>query len=148
MGANLQGRYKLNVCLDKMTYSPGDLVNGTFSFNYDNDQSKKSSIKIKNPAVSIIIIQTESALNKFNPKTKQNTLMCQNLNINQLLDIHKNPDGMFTFQIQIPLNAQPSFEWPHSENVYASLRSIIQVEVKDVNATGSSFLVIRKIQPH
>jgi hypothetical protein len=144
MGANLQGQYKLNLCLDKMTYSPGDLVNGTFSFKYDNDLAKKSSIRIKNPAVNISIIQTESAQDKFYPKKKQSTLMTQNININQLLDIHKNPDGMFTFQIQIPLNAQPSFEWPHAENVYASLRSIIQVEIKDVNACGSSFLVIRK----
>ena len=35
MGANVQGQYKLNVNLGKMTYAPGELLTGTFSFIYD-----------------------------------------------------------------------------------------------------------------
>jgi hypothetical protein len=144
MGANVQGQYKLNVNLGKMTYAPGELLSGTFSFLYDNDKAKKKNIKIKNPAVNISIIQTETINNNSKPISKQNTLINQSMNINQLLDINKNPDGIFTFQMQVPLNAQPSFEWPHSEKINASLRSVIQVEIKDVKASGTSFLIIKK----
>jgi len=144
MGANVQAQYKLNVKLDKMTYAPGELLSGSFSFIYDNDKAKKKNIKIKNPAVNISIIQTETIKNNSKPRTKQNSLITQSMNINQLLDINKNPDGIFTFQIQVPLNAQPSFEWPHSEKINASLRSVIQVEIKDIKASGTSFLLIKK----
>ena len=144
MGANVQAQYKLNVSLDKMTYAQGELISGTFSFIYDNDKAKKKNIKIKNPAVNISIIQTETIRNNSKPISKQIALINQSMNINQLLDINKNPDGIFSFQIQVPLNAQPSFEWPHSEKIYASLRSVIQVEINDIKASGSSFLVIKK----
>ena len=60
MGANVQAEYKLNVSLDKMTYAPGELLSGNFSFIYDNDKAKKKKIKIRNPAVNISIIQTET----------------------------------------------------------------------------------------
>ena len=144
MGANVQAQYKLNVSLDKMTYAQGELISGTFSFIYDNDKAKKKNIKIKNPAVNISIIQTETIRNNSKPISKQIALINQSMNINQLLDINKNPDGIFSFQIQVTLNAQPSFEWPHSEKIYASLRSVIQVEINDIKASGSSFLVIKK----
>ena len=142
MGANVQAQYKLNVNLDKMTYAPGELLSGTFRFIYDNDKAKKKKIKIKNPAVNLSIIQTETIKHNSKQRIKQNTLINQSMNINQLLDINKNPDGIFTFQMQVPLNAQPSFEWPHSESINASLRSIIQVEIKDINASGTSFLLL------
>ena len=145
MGSNLQTVYKLKICLDKMTYAPGELINGSFSFDFGNDQVKKNNLRIKNPAVNVSIIQTETIKNNSQPKSKQNTLITQSVNVPQLLDAHKNPDGIFTFQMQVPLNALPSFEWPHTDWIYASLRSIIQVDIPDIKASGSSFLVIKKI---
>jgi len=144
MGANVQAQYKLNVNIEKMTYAPGEFLCGTFSFIYDNNKAKKKNIKIKNPLVNISIIQTETIRNNSKPRSKKIPLINQSMNINQLLDINKNPDEIFTFQIQIPFNAQPSFEWPHSEKINASLRSVVQVEINEIKASGTSFLIIKK----
>jgi len=143
MGGNIQGKYKLNVKIDKMYYSPGELINGTFAFDYSKEQAKKKNIYIKKPEVTISIIQIEE-IKGSKKLTNQNNLITHNVNIKELLKIKKNPDGIFSFQIQIPLNAQPSFEWPHSEKINASLRTIIQLEIKDVNALGNTPLIIRK----
>ena len=115
MGGNLACDYKLHVSLDKMQYSPGELVNGTFSFDFSGDPYKKKNLKIKNPAVVLSIIQTETIQERSQPKKKQNIAITQAININDLLNISKNPDAIFPFQLQIPLNAQPSFEYPHQE---------------------------------
>ena len=44
MGSNLQAVYKVKICLDKMSYAPGELINGSFSFDFGNDQEKKKKI--------------------------------------------------------------------------------------------------------
>ena len=145
MGAEIATNYKLHVTLDKMAYNPGDFINGTFCFDFGNDQFKKKNLRIKNPAVVLEIIQYETIKYRMSaPKTKQSTLTSQAINIKQLLDIHKNPDGMFTFTLQVPQNALPSFEWPHQELLNCNLRSIVQVEVKDCKAIGNCFVVIKK----
>ena len=144
MGGNLACDYKLHVSLDKMQYSPGELVNGTFSFDFSGDPYKKKNLKIKNPAVVLSIIQTETIQERSQPKKKQNIAITQAININDLLNISKNPDAIFPFQLQIPLNAQPSFEYPHQEYSNCSLRSLLQVEIKDCKAIGNSFIVIKK----
>ena len=41
MGANLITDYKLHISLDKLAYNPGEIINGTFCFDYGNDQLKK-----------------------------------------------------------------------------------------------------------
>ena len=78
------------------------------------------------------------------PKSIEKVVMSQAININQLLDINKNPDAMFSFQIQIPFNALPNFEWPYKDNINCSLRSVMRVELKGCKAEGRSFLIIRK----
>ena len=47
MGANISTDYKLRVTLDKLQYSPGDFINGTFSFDFGNDEMKKKKFKNK-----------------------------------------------------------------------------------------------------
>ena len=116
MGGNIQAQYKLNVKIEKMSYSPGELLNGTFAIDYSKGQEKKKKIHIKKPVVTITIIQTE-AIQSSKKATSQNNIISQNINIKELLKLKKNPDEIFSFQIQIPLNTQPSFEWPHSEKI-------------------------------
>ena len=144
MGANQGSEYNLRVNLDKLSYFPGEVVNGTFSFDFGGNKNKRNNIKIKNPAVVLSIVQTETMQARTIPKIYQYTLFTQAVNITQLLDIKKNPDAIFTFQIPIPNNAQPNFEWPYQDWISCSLRSLIQVEIKDCKAQGSSFLVIKK----
>ena len=47
MGANLITDYKLHISLDKLAYNPGEIINGTFCFDYGNDQLKKKKYKYK-----------------------------------------------------------------------------------------------------
>ena len=143
MGGNIQAQYKLNIKIEKLSYSPGELLNGTFAIDYSKGQEKKKKIHIKKPVVTITIIQTE-AIQSSKKATSQNNIISQNINIKELLKLKKNPDEIFSFQIQIPLNTQPSFEWPHSEKINASLRTIIQLEIKEINALGITPLIIRK----
>ena len=77
MGANLVTDYKLRVSLDKMTYSPGEIVNGTFSFDFGKDQFKKNNLKIKNPAIAVTIIQTETVQATTQPKSRATTLLSE-----------------------------------------------------------------------
>ena len=79
MGANLVTDYKLRVSLDKMTYSPGEIVNGTFSFDFGKDQFKKKNLKIKNPAIAVTIIQTETVQATTQPKSRATTLLSQGI---------------------------------------------------------------------
>ena len=140
MGGNIQAQYKINVKIEKKFYSPGEMITGTFAFDFSKEQEKKKNLKIKKPEVTMSIIQIETIKS---PKlgTNQNNLITKNLIIKEL---KKNPDGIFNFQMEIPLDAQPSFEWPHTEKINASLRTIIQLEIKEVNALGSTILFIRK----
>ena len=142
MGGNIQAQYKLKVKTDKISYSPGEMINGTFAFEYSEEQAKKKNINIKNPEVTISIFQIEAIRPK--KRTNLNNLITQNINIKELLDIKKNPDGIFNFKKEIPLDIQPSFEWPRSEKINASLRTIIQIEIKQVKALGSAYVIIRK----
>ena len=61
MGANLATEYKLRVSLDKMTYSPGEMINGTFSFDFGKDQFKKKNLCIN-------IMRGNSTKNNYNYK--------------------------------------------------------------------------------
>ena len=81
---------------------------------------------------------------RSSPKTKQTIIANQAINIKQLLNINKNPDTMIPFSLQVPLNATPSFEWPHLDYINCNVRSLVQVEIKDCKAIGTSFFVIRK----
>ena len=144
MGAITPSDYKLRVTLDKMQYNPGELINGTFCFDYQNDQYKKKNLRIKNPAVVLTIIQTETIQERSLPKNKQNVVCSQGINIQELLNINKNPDAVFPFKLQLPINIQPNFEWPHQDNVNCSIRSMFQVEIKDCKALGNAFIVIKK----
>ena len=144
MGANLTTDYKLHISLDKLAYNPGEIINGTFCFDYGNDQYKKKNISIRNPAVVLSIITYETMTIRTSPKTKQSILVTQAINIKELLDIKKNPDVIIPFSLQIPFNAMPSFEWPHMDYINCNVRSLVQVEIKDCKAIGTSFFVIRK----
>ena len=144
MGANLITDYKLRISLDKLAYNPGEIINGTFCFDFGRDQYKKQNLNIKNPAVVLSIITYETTQVRTTPKTKQSILVSQAVNIKQLLDIKKNPDAIIPFSLQIPLNAIPSFEWPQMDYINFNVRSLVQVEIKDCKAIGTSFFVIRK----
>jgi hypothetical protein len=88
MGGNIQAQYKLKVKTDKMSYYPGEMITGTFSFDYSKEQEKKKNIKIKNPEVTMSIIQTETIKNS-KQRTNQNNLITQNMKINELLKLKK-----------------------------------------------------------
>ena len=144
MGNDVKTVYKIRIGLEKMSYAPGEVINGAFSFDYQNDIVKRNRIKVNNPAVIISLVQIESIRMRTLPKTTENVVATQALNIKELLEIHKNPDAKIPFQFQIPLNVQPSFEWPKEANVNCSLRSLIKIEIKDIKAEGTGFLMIKK----
>ena len=58
MGANFNFKsdYKLIVTMDKLAYNPGEIINGTFSFDFRSDPSKKKKLNINKPNVTISII--------------------------------------------------------------------------------------------
>lgn len=144
MGAKAQSQYRLSINLDKFSYAPGEIINGTFKFIYGKDPAQKKNIKINNPAINISIIQYETINYYSRPKRKQTDFTNQSMYLKQLLNINGNPDQIFTFKIQVPFNALPGFEWPHSEKINASVRSVIKIEIKDIKASGTSFFLIHK----
>ena len=57
MGAT-NSSFILNINLPKQTFTPGEIINGTFNLNIKKDKKKK--IKIKNSEVIISLLTIES----------------------------------------------------------------------------------------
>ena len=146
MGANLNflGDYKLIVTMDKLAYNPGEIINGTISFDFGKDSSKKKKIKITKPIATISIVQIEEIRDRTIPYKNEKTIVCQDVNVPQLMNIKNNPDAPIPFQFQVPFDALPNFEWPHEEYINCSLRSILKVDIKECKAQGQSVIIIRK----
>ena len=146
MGANFNFKsdYKLTVTMDKLAYNQGEIINGTIAFDFRSDPSKKKNLKITKPIATISMIQIEEIQDRSIPYKKENTIVCQDFNMPQLLNIKNNPDLPVPFQFQVPSNAQPNFEWPHDQYINCSLRSILKIEIKECKAIGQSVIIIRK----
>ena len=94
---------------------------------------------LRSTLVHISIIQEESAQGRRGPP---NTLLCLPIEFPQLKQLVSNPDLIFPFEVKIPLNARPSFEYPCSD-ANCSIRTYIQIEVRELRIMGSSFIVVK-----
>ena len=139
MGAT-NSSFILNINLPKQTFTPGEIINGTFNLNIKKDKKKK--IKIKNSEVIISLLTIEST-HKHHKELKK-TLVSTTLSIPELLKINENPKMLIPFQMQIPINAKPSFEFFRSK-MYASFRTFLKIEIPKIKVEGTIFIIIKKL---
>ena len=130
----------LNVNLPKQTFTPGESINGTFSFDFSKGIKKK--IKLKNPEV-IISFSTIESTHKH-PEGLKTTLVSTTISIPELSKINENPQMLIPFQTQIPTNAKPSFEFFRAK-MYASFRTFLKIEIPIIKAEGTIFIIIKKL---
>lgn len=140
---NSAEQYNLKIELNKLAYVPGETITGTFNFDLSKSARKKAPI-VQNTMVTLELISEESAY--YGKLRKQSNTLCnQTVNLPQLLTVNQSTETKIPFQITIPPNAKPSFEWPKEEKLYASLRTFVKISIPDLKAVGARFIIIRKI---
>ena len=131
----------IKINLPKQTFSPGEFINGTFNLDFNKNGKK---INIRNNNVIISFPTAESTYHRMIPKERKSVLSAITLNFPQLLELNNNPKIEIPFQIQVPINAKPSFEWPR-ENNYASYRNFLKISIPEIKAEGTTFIIIKKL---
>lgn len=132
--------------LDKISYSPGEIVTGAFHFDFSRDPSRRSRLKVKkNAAFILTLVQMQQTSIKGIISKNDTEISSQTLSSPQIEELNKNPDTKIPFQFQLPSNILPSFEYPKNQSNYCFIRNIIRVQMKEIYAEGNIFLMIRKL---
>ena len=140
MGAT-DSAFTLKINLQKTSFIPGEIINGSFNFDFKDEEKK---LNFQNNKVTISILSLEST-HKHSKKLEY-ILTAETLSIPQLFEINENPNIKIPFQIKIPINANPSFEWYRSnDNKYAYLRNFLKIEIPEIKTEKSIFIIIKKI---
>ena len=130
----------VKINLPKLTFIAGEIINGTFNLNFKKGQ--KINLKYTNIIISFPVLESTNCRSNF--RQASSSLGSITLNFPQLLEINKNPKIEIPFQIQIPTNAKPSFEWPR-DSYNVSYRNVLKIEIPEIKAVGTTILIIKKL---
>ena len=130
----------IKINLQKQNFYPGEIINGSFNFDFQKGE-KKINLKSPNVLISFPTMEYTSHWNRF--RQASSNLGSATVNFPQLLEVKNNPKIQVPFQIQIPINAKPSFEWP-LDNMSASYRNFLRIEIPEVKAVGTVLIIIKK----
>ena len=130
----------VKINLPKFYFIAGEIING--SFNLESKKGQKINLKNTNVIISFPVVESANCRGNFRQATS--TLGSISLNFPQLLEINNNPKIEIPFQIQIPTNAKPSFEWPR-DSYNVSYRNVLKIEIPEIKAVGTTILIIKKL---
>ena len=130
----------VKINLPKFYFIAGEIING--SFNLESKKGQKINLKNTNVIISFPVVESANCRGNFRQATS--TLGSISLNFSQLLEINNNPKIEIPFQIQIPTNAKPSFEWPR-DSYNISYRNVLKIEIPEIKAVGTTILIIKKL---
>ena len=143
MGA-VNAAYKLGIDLEKMAYAPGEMIVGTFYFDWAKNGGIRK-LNLRKRTVNLSFTGIESTFFHSMNREKKQMLFTQNLEFPQLGEVDKNSTIKIPFQVQLPQNAKPSFEYPKNEGVLASYRTFLKIEIPEIKAEGLKYVLVKKL---
>ena len=143
MGAE-NAAFKLKIDLENLAYAPGEMIRGTFSFDFTKSGGPRK-VGIRKKAVNLSIVTSESSFIHARNREKKQVIFTQTVEIPQLAEVDKNSAAQMPFQVQLPPNSKPSFEYPKNEDQYASFRTFVKIEIPEVKAEGVKFILVKKL---
>ena len=132
--------YMLKINLSKQTFIPGEIINGTFNFELKKGQ-KNAILTRTNVILSFLTIEE---IYYHIRKKRESTFGTAVVDFPQLFEVKNNPNIKIPFQIQIPINMQPSFEY-HRHNMDASYRNFLKIQIPEIKAEGTIYINIKKL---
>ena len=137
----VQGKFKMQICLNKFTFFPGETIHGEIKLSFEKEDSKYSPI-LSNPKFYYALIHREcwnvieqvDVINKINPEFddyKQNIIYSKNEFYNNLKNKDLTEGATISFQIQIPTNIKSSFEYSSNNKIYGYSRFFLDIEIPE-----------------
>ena len=163
------GKYNMDIILNKYTFYPGEVIKGEIKLSIKDEDSEESQT-INNPKFYFALIHTEcwqkldNIETKDKNKSKENTINdpsdqpIDNIKKNIIFgkkEIYNNsndkePKDNLTipFQIKIPLEAKPSFEYTNGNKSYGYSRIYLDIEIPDALNKKEILIYILKTPTH
>ena len=145
MGASLEykvknGEPEINIILEKNDYYPNEIIKG-YIFLISGNLLKKGIInyKLYNKQYYSYKDNDKKEINK----TKYNSLISKSLTYSQIIDYSLSKGINIPFQIKLPNNICPSFEYTLIQ-FNGHIRNYIEIEIPEFNLKLQKIIIIKK----
>ena len=145
MGASLEykvknGEPEINIILDKNDYFPKEIIKG-YIFLKSGNLLKKGIINYN--VYNEQYYSYKDNYKKEVNKTKYNSLISKSLTYSQIIDYSLSNGINIPFQIKLPTDIYPSFEYSLMA-FNGHIRNYIQIEIPEFNLKQQKFIIIKK----
>ena len=164
--------YDMNIYLEKILVNPGDIIKGLIQLKSNNSKNLNQNV-ISSTKINFIIKNIEYWQNRtipsnvtpnpeqiqMDPNDKkhyyENIILSIEDTISNLYDSSDMNNMLITnrselsipIRIELPKDMNPSFEWSKSDNIFCYSRTILSINIPELELFSNYYLFIQKVSP-